>query len=154
SRNLVARETFGFDETKIGETERRGQLVHPRIDTGNDDRDLVLDSQGPEQVDPSFQIRIRRDDGAAFRGVEQLGRVKAQNRGVPPFDHRFAIDLGAESMGGVIDDAQSMALGDRLQLIDSTWNAIDVDADDRARTRRDRALDRGGVEGQFNRIYI
>ena len=68
-------------------------------------------------------------------------------------DRRAAV-LGAERLARVVDQREPVPVGDRAQLVELARVAEDVDGDDRARTRRDRGLDRGGVEVERARIDV
>src|SRR5204862_4710682 len=86
------------------------------------------------------------DDGAALAGRDLLVRVERERRRVAVRAERAALVARAERLAGILDERQFVAVADRAQLVELAGIAEDVDRDDRARARRDRRLDRCGVE--------
>ena len=105
------------------------------------------ESEVAHQAQPRRQVVVVADNGAAFKGVEELRGVETEHFGVTkPADH-LALVRAAERVRGVKQQAQTVAMRDRGQRADVTRVPPDVDPDDAGRLRRDGCFHRPRVEG-------
>gem|GEM_PF-2144811 len=124
----------------------RAEFVNLAIGAGSDDCDLVGKSEIPEEVNPPFQGFIVGDQSPTFKGVEHLGRVEAEHGKITPVGHRYPVLFHAEDMGGIIEEFESVIIGDFLQLFMPARIAIDMHRHDGRGTRRDERLHFRGVQ--------
>src|SRR5262249_14811774 len=83
----------------------------------------ALGAEGADQV--PLLLRVRRHNAALTRR-DLLVRVEGEDaRGALGAEGRAAID-GAERLTGVLDQGQSVAVGDRAQLVELAGIAVDV----------------------------
>ena len=73
--------------------------------------------------------------------------MEAEHGGVAECGGGDAVALDAEGVGGVVDDPETVAVGDVLDGVDVAEVTVDVDGHDGARARRNRLLDALRVDG-------
>ena len=94
------------------------------------------------------------DQGTALGGAEDLGAMETERGHVALVEDALAVDLDAESVGGVVDDAQAVLVGDVLNLTGAAGLAIDVDGHDGGGARRDGSLDAVGVDATRGHVDV
>ena len=90
---------------------------------------------------------------ATLGSMEELGSMKTQRAAVTVFQQGAAIQLDAKGMGGIVDDFDSVTIGDGLNPNHVAWIAIDMRRQDGACLIGNRRLEvppvfrlpRGGV---------
>src|ERR1035441_5488439 len=89
---------------------------------------------------------LARRDRAALAAREVLRRVEAEAAvvGEPPGPEAVATPLDA--VRGVFDEHKAAAVGETPERDHVGHEAVEVDGDDRLRTRRDRRRDGGGID--------
>ncbi|MDT4842844.1 hypothetical protein FQZ97_767590 [compost metagenome] len=107
-----------------------------------------------ELVDARLGGRVLADDRAALESDEDLGCVKAQHRHVAVPQDAAALVLHAEGMRRVIDHAQVVGVGDRLDGLGVAGMAVAMHRHDRRRLRRDERLDARRIEIQGARVDV
>lgn len=101
-----------------------------------------------------FSFGIRTDDGSAFKGVEDLGGMKADTRKVTMAQHTAALVFHAKHMACVVNDAQVVVVGNFLNGGDVARVAIAVHRHDSGGLRGDSGLDLGGVQVQSVGLHV
>ncbi|MNN13181.1 hypothetical protein D3C81_1262050 [compost metagenome] len=109
-------------------------------------------TEAAEQKQLACDLCVSSHHGTTFRAMEQLSGVEAQGAAVAKVCQRLAIELGAEGMGGVVDDFEAIGAGDILNALDSAGVAVDMGCQDAASFFRDRSFDQLGVDAQ--RLWV
>ena len=91
------------------------------------------------------------DDATFARGHLLVGIEREDRRRAVRADH-LALALSAKRLGAVLNDRQTVTIGDRANLLDLAGQSKDVDRDDRLGTRHNCCLDCGWVEIERDRI--
>lgn len=152
--NLGATCQRPVDVLELQQTEGGLHLVHLTVDAGGDDPGFARETEVLEVIDMLLRLGIRADDGAALKGVEDLGRVKAQHRKVAVLEDAAAVALDAESMGRVVDDLEVVVVGDGLDRFDIARVAVAMHGEYGGGLGGDGRLDLGGVEVEGPRFDI
>ena len=95
-----------------------------------------------------------REDDPALAGRELLVRVEAEHARNAVRADRMALVLGAQGLGGILDQHQPVPVADRPDLVELARVAEHVDCHDRLRALGDRRLERGRIEVQRARVDI
>src|SRR5256885_689924 len=85
---------------------------------------------------------------AALAGRHVLDRMQAEDREVAERADRTILILGAERVGGILDDGEAAVSRLGLNRREITGLTRQVDRDDRLRTWRDPRREQGGVQVQ------
>ena len=144
--DLMARLDSGIDLTQVEQAEGSTHLVHLAVDAGCDDLGLAGEAEVLEVIDAFFGLLVVNDQGTALGSAEDLGGMETERGHVALAEDALAVDLDAESVGGIVDDAQAVLVGDVLNLTGSAGLTIDVDGHDGSGARRDGCLDAVGVD--------
>ncbi len=83
---------------------------------------------------------------AALAGDHGLRTMKAERRNAAEGAGAPAMARRADRLGGVLDQRQPAAVGDRLKALPLAGRTVEIDAEDRLGLRPDRRLDRVGIE--------
>ena len=84
---------------------------------------------------PLEQFAIADHDGAAVDRRDDLDGIEAEARDVAEAAQHPAVGAAAEGVGGVLDDPQAMALGHRVELLESAGPPAEVQREHRLRLR-------------------
>ncbi len=95
-----------------------------------------------------------REDDSALTGRELLVRVEAEHARNAVRADRIALVLGAQGLGGVLDQGQPVPVADRPDLVELARVAEHVDCHDRLRALGDRRLEGRRVEVQRARVDV
>src|SRR5262249_51586983 len=77
---------------------------------------------------PPLLLRMRRHDAALARR-DLLVRIEREDRARPVrADHRAAV-LGTERFARILDQCEAVPRGDRAELVELAWIAVDIDGD-------------------------
>ena len=130
------------------QAERGAELVHLAVEAGFAEGRFVDDAVILQTIQSLLEQRIAADDRAALKGLEDLGRVKADHRQVAMRQQAVARLAHAKGMGCVVDQRQAMALrqvGERSRV---TRRAKAMHRQQRNSVWRDQRLgvDRAQVE--------
>ncbi len=129
------------------QADRGVELAHLRVDAQAGDLIDAGDAVIAHQSDLIRQSGVMGRHGAAFQGVEDLRRVKAEDlRVAEPADRPTAM-RGAERVRGVEDQVQAASSGERLERVDGARPPPQMHADDCPGSRRHGLRDTGGIEG-------
>ena len=124
------------------------------VDAGSDHGHLVHKAKVFQVVDTLLGFGIVTNDGAAFEGVEHLGGMKTQHRQVAVVEHTAVMALHAKGVSGVVDDFQSIVVGNFLDTIHITGVAVAVHRHDGGSLRGDGGLDPVRVEVERDRVDV
>src|SRR5258708_6436883 len=102
----------------------------------------------PELPGPHRDVRVVRDDDAAFTGRDLLVRIEAEDTRISERAHLAALVFRAERFASVFDHEEPMAVGDLLDLGERRGTAKGMHHDDGARAGCNCLLDPGGIEIQ------
>ena len=132
---------------EVAQAHGRAELVH--LGVAADEGDLLgpVDAEVFEVADALAQGVAPIAERAALDGVEDLGGVEGEHRGVPEAGGADAVLRHAEGVGRVVDDLQAVRLRDAFDGIDIAEVAVDVDGQDGDGAVGDQRLDLRGVEG-------
>ena len=152
--DLMARLDSGIDLTQVEQAEGSTHLVHLAVDAGCDDLGLAGEAEVLEVIDAFFGLLVVNDQGTALGGTKDLGGMETERGHVALAEDALAVDLDAESVGGIVDDAQAVLVGNVLNLTGAAGLAIDVDGHDGGGARRDGGLDAVGVDATRGHIDV
>ena len=137
----------GFvNELEVEQAVGGAHFVHFGVDAGGDDFCLAGEAEVFEIVDALLGFFVVAYEGAAFDGVVGLGGVEGEGGHVAGVEDAFAIDFDAEGVGGVVDDAKAVAVGDLLDGVDVAGVAVDMHGHDGGGFWGDGGFNLGGVE--------
>ena len=139
---------------QVQQAEGGPHLVHLAVDAGCYDLGLTVKAEVLEVVDALLHFLVVHDKRAALDGVIDLGGMETQGGHVALVEDALAIDLNAKGMGGVIDDAQAILVGNGLNLGGAAGLAIDVHGHDGRGARGDGGLDAVGIDASCRRVNI
>ena len=146
-RDLLAFCDLAVHDLQLEQAVRGAEFVHLAVCAGRDDRDLVCKPEVLQEVDPFLQVLVVRDERAALERVEDLRRVEAQHGEVAPVADGHAVLAHAEHMRGIVEQLQTVRVGDLLQFLVVARVAVDVDRHQRGRLRRDQRFDLVRIHG-------
>jgi len=152
--DLVARLDGGIDLPQVEQPVGGPHLVHLAVDAGSDDLGLAGEAEVLEVVNALLGLGVMDDERAALGGAEDLGAVETQRGHVALAEDALAVDLDAEGVGGIVDDAQAVLVGNVLNLTCAARLAIHVHGQDGRRARRDGRLDAVGVDATRGRVDV
>ena len=144
----------GIDLTQVEQAEGGTHLVHLAVDAGCDDLGLASEAEVLEVIDAFFGLLVVNDQGTALGGAEDFGAMETERGHVALAEDAPAVDLDAEGVGGVVDDAQAVLVGDVLNLTGTAGLAIDMDGHDGGGARRDGGLDAVGVDATRGHVDV
>ncbi len=129
-------------------------FAHLAVDAGCHDGHLIHETEVLQMVDALLGFRIRTDDRAALKRVEDLGGVETDDRQIAMLEHAAIFGLHTERVRGVVDDLEVVVIGDLLDGFYIAGMAIAVHRHDRGRLRRDSRFDLLRIEIERVRIDI
>lgn len=129
-------------------------FAHLGVDAGGDDGDLIDKTKVLQMVDALLGLGVGADDGAALEGVEDLGGMKAEHRQVAMAQHAAVGVLHGKDVGGIINHAQVVVVGNFLDGSRVAGVAVAVHRHDGGGVRGDGGLDLGRVEVEGVRLHI
>ena len=97
---------------QIADAHGRAELVHLGVATHIGDVFLVVDAEVLQVAEASAHLLAAAADRSALDGVEHLGRVKAEHRGVTEAGRTYAAAKHPEAVRRVINDRQPVSAGD------------------------------------------
>src|SRR5262245_56939848 len=115
---------------------------------------VAADAVEAEKAETVRERGIVRRHHAALAGRDRLDGVEAEDGGGGAAADGATTIPRAERVGRVLDQRDAAAGGDRLQGVQVERLTREVDGQDRARARRDRALDRVGQDLERPRIDV
>ena len=92
-------------------------FVHLGVDTGDNHSGFVNKTKVFKMVDALFGFSVGADNGAALKGIEDFGGVKAQHRQVAMVQHTATMALYAKGVGSIVDDLEIIVVGNFLNGI-------------------------------------
>ncbi|RMQ42657.1 hypothetical protein ALQ04_05441 [Pseudomonas cichorii] len=117
------------------------EFVELGVDADAVDLVDVGDAEVAQQVGAPCQFVIIGNDRAAFDGVKQLGRMKAQGADIAAIEHGLASMSHRKCMGAVVDHLEPVLACDLLDCVDRTRIAEHMGAHDGAGVFADAAFD-------------
>ena len=129
-------------------------LVHLSVNAWRHDLRLASETKVLKEVDALLHLLVMHDERSALDGVIDLGGMETQGGHVALIEDALAVHLDAKGMGGVIDDAQAIFVGNRLNLSGSAGLSIDVNGHDRRCARGDGRLDAIRIDAARCRVDI
>ena len=144
----------GIHQAQVQQAVGGAHLVHLAVDAWGHDLGLAGKAEVLQIVYALLGLGIVHDKGTALDGVIDLGGVETQGGHVALVEDALTIHLDAEGVGGVVDDAQTVLVGNVLNLLGAARLAIDVDGHDGGGARRDGRLDTVGVDAAGGGVDI
>lgn len=152
--DLMARLDAGIHQLQVQQAEGGPNLVHLAVDAWRHNLRLASETKVFKEIDALLHFLVVHDERTALDGVIDLGGMETQGGHVALIEDALAIDLDAEGMGGVIDDAQAILVGNGLNLGGAAGLAIHVHGHDGRGARGDGGLDAVGVDAARCRVNI
>ncbi len=152
--DLVARLDGGIHLLQVEQAEGGAHLVHLAVDARGNDLGLAGKAEVLEIVNAFLGLLVLHNKGSSLGSAEDLGAMKTQRGHVALGEDALAVHLDAEGMGGVIDDAQAILVGNLLDLPGAARLAIHMDGHDGCGARRDGRLDSVGINAARRRVNI
>lgn len=152
--DLMARLDAGIHQLQVQQAIGGTNLVHLAVDAWRHNLRLTSETKVLKVVDALLHFLVVHDERASLDGVIDLGGMETQGGHVALVEDALAIDLDAEGMGGVIDDAQAILVGNGLNLGGAAGLAIHVHGHDGRGARGDGSLDAVGVNAARCRVNI
>ena len=129
-------------------------FAHLAVDARGHHGGFIHKTEVLQLVNAQLGFGVGADDGAAFKGVEDLGGVKAQHREVAMVEHTAAVTLHAKGMGGVVNNLEVVVVGNLLNGINIARVTIAMHRHDGRGLRGDGGFDLGWVEVQRVRVHV
>lgn len=129
-------------------------FAHLAIDAGGHHGGFIDKAEVFELVDAQLGFGVGADDGAAFKGVEHFGGVKAQHRQIAMAQHAATRVLHAKGVGGVVDDLEVVVVGNLLDGLNIARVAIAMHRHDGRGLRCDGGFDAGGIKVEGVGVHI
>lgn len=139
--DLVAGFDGGIDDLELAKAISGTDLVHLAVDARADDLSLAGEAEVLQEVYTLLGLCVLHHHRAALYGVEHLGGVEAEGGHVAGIENAFAVHLDPECVGRVIDDPETIFVGDGLYGLGVAGLAVDVDRHDGGGTGGDGCLD-------------
>ena len=145
---------FSVQMAEQTETHGGAEFVHLRI--AADIRNLLgaVNAEVFQVVQLCAQGGIAVADGTAFNGMENLGCMEGEHRGVSEAGGTDAVFHNTEGMGGIVNDFQMMAGGNIRNGFGVAEVAVDMHGEDGNGFIRDESFDFGSVDGVRLRINV
>lgn len=89
-------------------------FAHLGVNAWRDNGGFIDKAEILKMIDALLGFCVRTDNGAAFEGIEYLGGVKTQHRQITMTQHTAATVLHAKGVGGIVNHAQIVVVGDFL----------------------------------------
>src|SRR6185369_489916 len=129
--NIVTLGNGFVDIFQLKQAECGLYFVHLGINPRRNNRDLILESEILEIIDPFFCFLIGRNDRSTLKRIEYLGGMKTEYRKIAEVGDAVAMNIHPEGMTGIIDHMESVGIGDCLDCLEITGVSVDVDRKDR-----------------------
>ena len=121
-------------------------FVHFAVDAGGDHSGFPCKAEVLQVVDPFFGGFIAANQGPAFDGIVDLGRMEGERRHVTLVADSLAVHLYTERVGRIIDDLESVGVGYFLDALGIAGVPIHMHRHDRRGVGRDCRLDFFGIQ--------
>ena len=144
----------GIHMLQVQQAESSTHLVHFAVDARSHNLGLAIKAEILEVVDALLHLLVVHDKRTALDGVIDLGGMETQCGHVALVEDALAIDFDAKSVGRVVDDAQAVLVGNRLDFSSSAGLTIDMHRHDGRCARSDGRLDAIGVDAARRRVDI
>src|SRR5450830_1066509 len=105
------------DILQLQEPERGIELAHLAVDAGGHHGGFVGEAKVLQVVDAVLGLGIGADDGPTFKGIENLGGMKAEDGQVAVVEHTAGSGFHAERMGGVVNHLEVVVIGNFLDAV-------------------------------------
>ncbi|MNE50517.1 hypothetical protein D3C80_1450950 [compost metagenome] len=139
---------------QLHQAKRGLNFVHFGVNTRRNDGRLVGKAKVFEIVDALLHSGVRTDNRPAFKGVEHLRGVEAQNRQIAAVQYALAIFFHAERVGRIVNHLQTPGIGNLLDAVDIARNPVAVHGQDRRGGRRDQLFKLRRIDIAGDRINI
>lgn len=139
---------------QLQHAESGAHFVHFPVDSWGHHCHFINKTEILQVIDMPLGLGVRRNDGAAFKGIEYLGSMKTEYGEIAMLKDAVVAVLDSKGVRSVIDDLQSIVAGDFFNFFYIAWPAIAVHGHDGAGVRRDRRLDPGRVHIEAARLDI
>ncbi len=136
--DLVAFFDFAIDHFQLQQTVGCAEFVHLAIGAWCYNSGFACEAEVLEKVNALLHVLVVCDERASLEGVEDLGRVKGEHGEVAPVENGDTVLLYAEHMRGIVEELESVGVGNLLEFLDLAGISIDMDGHDGCRARRDK----------------
>ena len=143
---LVARLDGCVNLTEVEQTIGGTHLIHLGIDTRSDDLCLTCEAEILQVVNAAFGLLVVHDHGTALDGIIDLGGVEGKCRHVASVEQRYTVLFDTESVGGIVNNAETVFVSDVLDGLGVAWLTIDMYGHDGSSARGDGGFNLVGVE--------
>ena len=129
-----------LDPPQLHTAHRRLVAGHPEVEAGLLVKEAGLaEREVPQQAQPLGQPFVVRGDHPALAGRDDLVRVEREAAHVAERTGHATADRCAVRLGAVLDHGESVPRRDLDESVHVDRMTEEMDRDDRARARRDRA---------------
>lgn len=143
--NLFAGSNSGIYIAQVEQAIRCTHLVHLGVDARGDDRHLVVETEVLQVINTALGFRIGHNHCTALDGIVHLGGMETERTHIACFEDRLAVHFHAESVGGIVDNFESVGIGNMLNTLGITGLTIDVNRHDSRSMGRDSRLNLIGI---------
>lgn len=144
--NLVAGLDGLVDLTEVEESVGGAYLVHLGVDAGSNDLGLSGKAEVLEVIDASFGLLVMHHHGTTFDSVVDFGGMETQSGHVTSVEQGNSVLFHSKGVGGIVDDAETVFVGDVLDGLGVARLAIDMYGHDGGGTWGDGCFNLIGVK--------
>jgi hypothetical protein len=139
---------------ELNQTQCSTKLAHLTVNTGSDDRDLIVKSKVLQVVDTTFEPLILGKDRSSLESGKDLSGMEAGDSQVTMPEYAATFIINSKGMRSIINDFQVVNVSDTLYRFHIARAAIAMHSQYGGRPRSNCGLDTIGVDVQTFRIDI